>query len=189
MRKLAALPLLLCTLAFARVKIQTFSLPSGAVGAAYSATIQAPGGTLPYTWWVQSGALPAGLSLVPCTQFCATIAGTPTSDGNYSFSIEVRGHGGMTSTVIYTMAIAPNSPPGSHYVTLNWHAVSGAASYNVYRGTTKGGPYAQITSGIGLATYTDDDVTAGTTYYYVVTDVNDVGEESGHSNEVQAVVP
>jgi hypothetical protein len=43
--------------------ITTTSLPNGQVGAAYSTSLAASGGTPPYTWSLTSGALPAGLSL------------------------------------------------------------------------------------------------------------------------------
>lgn len=33
-------------------------------------------------------------------------AGTPTEAANYQFSISVTGHGGHTSTVAYTLAVA-----------------------------------------------------------------------------------
>ena len=42
--------------------ITTTSLPGGTTGTAYSATLQASGGTTPYSWTVSSGTLPAGLS-------------------------------------------------------------------------------------------------------------------------------
>jgi fibronectin type 3 domain-containing protein len=37
--------------------------------------------------------------------------------------------------------------------------------------------------------YTDYTVVAGDTYYYVATEVNSQGEESGYSNVAQAVIP
>ena len=35
-----------------------------------------------------------------------------------------------------------------HSVTLSWKATQGATSYCIYRGTTHGGPYVKIASGI-----------------------------------------
>lgn len=57
--------------------ITTSSLPAGTVGAAYSATLQASGGTPPYSWSLKSGSLPAGVSL----SAAGTISGTPSSAG------------------------------------------------------------------------------------------------------------
>lgn len=89
----------------------------------------------------------------------------------------------------------PTSPPstptnvtataGSGLVTLSWTASAGAPSYNVKRSTLSGGPYSTIASPV-TSTYTDTAVTAGTTYYYVVSAVNAAGE-SANSIEVSAV--
>ena len=79
----------------------------------------------------------------------------------------------------------------SHSATLNWTAStsSGVTGYNIYRGTTSGGPYTKVnaipTSG---PTYTDTTVQAGQTYYYVATAV-DSSNESSYSNEAIAVIP
>jgi hypothetical protein len=53
-----------------------------------------------------------------------------------------------------------------------------------------GGPYSKINSAVNTSTaYTDNTVTAGQTYYYVTTAVDGSGNESGYSNQVQAVIP
>jgi fibronectin type 3 domain-containing protein len=60
----------------------------------------------------------------------------------------------------------------------------------VYRGTAQAGPFSEINTALDSTTnYTDYTVAAGTTYYYVTTEVNAQGEESAYSNEVQAVIP
>jgi fibronectin type 3 domain-containing protein len=73
-------------------------------------------------------------------------------------------------------------------VTLTWNASPYAASYNIYRGTTSGGPYIKISSGIVGTVYTDIQVIHNQTFYYVTTAVNG-GGESGYSNEAAAVIP
>lgn len=79
---------------------------------------------------------------------------------------------------------------GTHSVTLNWVASTGAVSYNVYRGTTSGGPYTKVNStAITVLTYTDGSVLNGQTYYYVLTSVDASGNESGFSNQATANVP
>ena len=74
--------------------------------------------------------------------------------------------------------------PGDSKVTLTWSAVPGAASYNVRRSSTAGGPYTTIGSP-QTAAYTDTAVTNDVTYYYVVSAVNRLGE-SADSVEVDA---
>jgi fibronectin type 3 domain-containing protein len=80
---------------------------------------------------------------------------------------------------------------GSHSVSLTWNTGDGnAVGYNVYRGTAQNGPFQQINTALDASTnYTDTTVSSGTTYYYVATEVNAQGQESGYSNEVMAVVP
>jgi Abnormal spindle-like microcephaly-assoc'd, ASPM-SPD-2-Hydin len=81
---------------------------------------------------------------------------------------------------------------GIHAVTLNWNASTSAdvVGYNVYRGTTSGGPYTKInTSLVQGTTYTDTTVQKCVTYYYVTTAVNSSGLESAYSNETVAAVP
>lgn len=73
---------------------------------------------------------------------------------------------------------------GNGKIDLSWDAVEGAASYIVKRSETPGGPYQTITTTSAI-TYTDRDVTNGTTYYYVVTAVVN-GVESDNSNEASA---
>jgi hypothetical protein len=80
----------------------------------------------------------------------------------------------------------------THSVTLNWTAsTSGNISgYNVYRSSTAGGPYTKVNSSLVSATiYTDSSRTPGQTYYYVATAVDINNNESGYSNQAQAVVP
>ena len=75
-----------------------------------------------------------------------------------------------------------------HSVSLTWNASQNATSYNVYRGTTHGGPYAGLASAGPSTAYTDAQVTHDQTWYYVVTAVNGSGE-SGYSNEAVATIP
>ena len=54
-------------------------------------------------------------------------------------------------------------------VTLKWNSADGAESYNVKRSEISGGPYTTIGQGITDTTYTDNGVSNGTYYYYVIT--------------------
>jgi PKD repeat protein len=64
---------------------------------------------------------------------------------------------------------------------------SGAHHYNVYRGTTAGGPYVKIASTTSTySTYLDLGLTYGVTYYYVVRPAALNDDELCQSNEVNA---
>ncbi len=73
---------------------------------------------------------------------------------------------------------------GNAEVTLSWNKVDAATSYNVKRATTSNGDYTTIAT-TSAAIYTDNKVTNGITYYYVVSAVN-AGGEGVNSNEVSA---
>lgn len=78
-----------------------------------------------------------------------------------------------------------------HFATVSWQAsASPAKGYYVYRSTRPGGPYQRIHfAGSDETSYIDSEVTAGATYYYVVTAVSISGKESAYSPEVAASVP
>ena len=80
----------------------------------------------------------------------------------------------------------------THSVTLNWTASTSTnvTGYNVYRGLTSGGPYTKVNASLIVGTtYTDVNVQAGQTYYYVTTAVDSNSNESVYSNQAPAVIP
>ena len=79
----------------------------------------------------------------------------------------------FTPTGLSAMAVSPAR------VDLNWNDSVGAVTYNIKRSTVFGGPYTQITSVSGTD-YTDINLSESTTYYYVVSAANSVGQ-SGDS--------
>jgi hypothetical protein len=185
---LFALVLFVSSLAFGQVRIVTQSpLPDGTVAVPYSATIQTKAGSAPFTW--SSEGLPTGLTLTPSSDTrSATLSGTPTSSATLNFTITVTGFYGHVSSVNYNLTVDQS---GGHLANLTWQeGSSGILGYNVYRGTTSGGPYSQVNSSLlPSKSYSDSSVQSGDTYYYVATEVNNAGEESGYSNETQAVIP
>lgn len=172
------------------VTITTTNLPNAVVDNFYAASVRARHGCTPYKWEITSGQLPPGLSgeASPSTRFY-NISGTPTATGSGSFTVMVTGCGGHISENTYTVQI---QQPG-HTVELSWNAPTapGVTGYNVYRGTTSGGPYFKINTGALIAStaYTDATVATSTTYYYVTTSVSGSNRESGYSNQVTVVIP
>ena len=104
--------------------------------------------------------------------------------GNSSAGGNNGGAGGGSTTTVPPAPSGLAAVAGDQQVALSWNASTGATSYHVKRGTTKGGPYTQVGAPAGTV-YGDTGLTDSTTYYYVVTAVNSAGE-SGTSNEVSA---
>ncbi len=76
---------------------------------------------------------------------------------------------------------------GVGQVTLSWDAVSGAAGYNLYRGTVDGGPVNLAnTEVITEAQYTDTSGQASVVYFYSVSAVNTAGLEGLVSETLSA---
>lgn len=81
-------------------------LPDGTVGQPYEVTLEASGGNGgPYTWWVEEGDLPDGLSLSED----GVISGTPTVAGEFTFTIGVGDPAYQEFTV--TIGDAPDPQP------------------------------------------------------------------------------
>jgi len=83
------------------LSITTTALPQGRVSTAYSATLAATGGSAPYTWSRVAGALPNGLTLSPS----GTISGSPTRQGSYTFTVQVRDSLGAAASKAFTIKI------------------------------------------------------------------------------------
>jgi hypothetical protein len=67
------------------VNITTSSLPNAQQKTAYSAALAASGGSVPYSWSIGGGTLPAGLTLNSSGQ----ISGIPSASGTFSFVAKV----------------------------------------------------------------------------------------------------
>jgi hypothetical protein len=133
-----------------------------------------------------SPALPLTLASGQSSSVIVTFA--PQNSGSVSGALQI---GSNASNASVSVALSGTGSTVQHSVAVNWTAsTSTVAGYNVYRGTLSGGPYSKINSTLitGL-TYTDNTVSSGATYYYVITAVAADGTESSFSNQVQAVIP
>lgn len=77
-----------------------------------------------------------------------------------------------------------------HGITLPFDpsTTPGVVNYSVWRGTRAGGPYTRLIAPSPITSYTDTNVVAGTTYFYVGKATLN-GMESKFSNEVSATIP
>ena len=132
---------------------------------------------------VSSGeTLASGQSIPVTVQFAPTAAGavsgnvTLLSNATNSATMSLSGSGAQQST---------------HTVGLAWtDSATTVAGYNVYRGTSTGGPYASKLTGSPVTStqFTDSGLQSGQTYYYVVTAVDSNGVESVYSNQASALI-
>jgi hypothetical protein len=85
------------------------------------------------------------------------------------------------------------SGSGMHNVNLSWtpSSTSGVVGYNIYRGSTSGGESSTPLNSapVGATAFTDEGVTAGSTYYYIVTAVGADDAQSSASGETSTAVP
>ena len=102
------------------------------------------------------------------------------SAGESAYSNVVSGQ-----TTVTTLTLGHSSASGKPMLT--WKAVSGAASYKVYRATAKNGAYSVINTTKAL-TYTNTGAALGTTYYYKVEALNSAGKSMGFSAIVEGKV-
>ena len=102
------------------------------------------------------------------------------SAGESAYSNTVSGRATVT-----TLTMGHSSTSGKPQLT--WKAVSGAASYKVYRSTSKNGAYSVINTTKAL-TYTNPGAALGTTYYYKVEALNAAGKSMGFSDVVEGKV-
>ncbi|MBA1443926.1 MAG: PKD domain-containing protein [Gammaproteobacteria bacterium] len=114
--------------------------------------------------------------------YTVTLTVTDKDGGVGSDTLTVTVQAGAVQTIFNLSA-----RPKPNEVFLTWAPVAGADSYNIYRSTTPGGPYALIASGhvCDYCAYYNPGLTNGVTYYYVVTSVSG-GSESLSSNEAGA---
>jgi subtilase family serine protease len=106
-------------------------------------------------------------------------------------SLTISGGRVNVNNALHACTAPPDRPTGltasgsATKVTLAWSKALGALRYNVKRSQTPGGPYATVASVLAKTSYADVSVVNDTTYYYVVSAVNGLGE-SADSDEASA---
>jgi Abnormal spindle-like microcephaly-assoc'd, ASPM-SPD-2-Hydin len=132
----------------------------------------------------------AGLVQTPGHVTSLDVTFSPAANGSVAGSISIASDASNPLTVIQLSGSGVH--PASHSVSLiiSMPTTSDVAGYNLYRASISGGPYAKLTQAMSkTATFTDQNVEGGETYYYVATSVGSSNTESAPSNEVSATVP
>ena len=127
--------------------------------------------------WTQIG---TSQTIVMASNATLGLAMTSHADGTLGTST-------MDNVTTLGLPVQPaglNSTAGNNQVFLSWTASTGAASYNVKRATVNGGPYTTVTN-VTTTICTNIGLSNGTTYFYVVSALNALGE-SANSGQVSA---
>jgi|GEM_PF-6521835 len=134
----------------------------------------------------------------PYTTQLASIAGTNFTDPTaaigttYYYVVNAVSGGNTSADSTQAMVLPVAAPTGviasptNAAVTVTWNSVAGAASYNVKRSSSSGGPLAVIQSNLAATGFSDGGLVNGTAYFYVVT-ANSPGFESADSASASAV--
>jgi Abnormal spindle-like microcephaly-assoc'd, ASPM-SPD-2-Hydin len=173
------------TLAFGSVTVGSSSALNGSLTAS-GASVTVSSASIDNGEFVLSGiTLPQTLTAGQTVPFTVTF--TPNATGATSASLTFTSNASNSPTVESLTGTGKAAVP--HSVDLNWNSSTGAVSYNIYRKLSTDSGYSQISSFDTTTAFTDNNVTAGQTYDYVVTAVDGNSQESGYSNMAQAIIP
>ena len=174
--------------------ITTTTLSGGKVGEAYSQTLAATGAA-PITWSIESGSLPAGLTLSG-----NTISGTPTTAGTFTFTVKAGNSvGNDTKDLSIVVQAAPVEPDPGQPPVITTTTLSGGKVGEAYSQTLAATGAAPITwsiesgslpAGLTLSgnTISGTPTTAGT-FTFTVKAGNSVGNDTKDLSIVVQAAP
>jgi uncharacterized repeat protein (TIGR03803 family) len=127
--------------------VATASLHNGTNNMAYSQTLTAAGGQLPYSWSLISGGLPPGLILATN----GGITGIPTAVGTFNFTSKVTDAANHTATRVVFLVVVPAQPDIASWIlsganlVLNGINGQSGGTYYILMGTNLAQPLSQWT--------------------------------------------
>jgi len=92
-----------------RLAVSTSTIPSAKPSQPIAIGLAAKGGTLPYAWSITSGTLPSGLTFDSTS---GRIAGTPTAEGTFDFTVQVTDAGPPVQTASRALSLTIDSHLG-----------------------------------------------------------------------------
>jgi len=175
------------------LKLLAVSLPPASEGTAYQAALSAEGGTPPYQWQIEAGALPTGLTL----DSAGLITGTPVIEGEGSFTVHVEDVDGQSVRQLLTLrVVGPTLSPVTQFIAAPSDGKAGLAWTNpasvllaetrIVRSTT-GYPVtpadgALVYAGTGTQ-WVDTGLSNGTAYFYSAFALDARGRFSAPTND------
>lgn len=153
---------------FEPLAVAAMTLPTATQGRAYAAQLVAKGGDGAYTWSLESGALPPGLSLAGG----GALTGVPEDGGSFTFTARVTDGAGRVATrslsltverapTIRTTSLPPADVGVAYEVELSATGGTGAYDWSLTHGTlpegltlSAAGLISGMTSAVGSLTFT-----------------------------------
>jgi chitodextrinase/pimeloyl-ACP methyl ester carboxylesterase len=171
--------------------ITTDNLMDGIENSVYFQIIAVNGGIGPFTFSIENGKLPEGLSL---NALSGAISGMPVIEGNYMFTIQVQDHSGQTISKGFTIFVQPEpdtEPPtvpqnltarpiSQTQIELTWEVSTDnndTITYHIYRNN-------ELLATVSETTYVDNTVEPGNTYTYAIVAVDFAGNASESTEQI-----
>jgi len=98
------------------ISITTSNLANGVVSETYNSSISASGGSGNYNWSITQGSLPNGITLNSAS---GSLAGTPTTEGDFSFTVRVQDSADTSLTNNKTFQMSISAATQSVTITTN----------------------------------------------------------------------
>ncbi len=159
--------------------------PIGTIGSAVEWTFSGPNSSGYY--YIGNSAAANNLNssgTAPAITF--SVAGSSTQNSSTEWRV-IKPYQAVTVNTNNATPTIISATPGSGNVALSWTGGGGAPYFNVYRSIVSGRSYLRIAGPMAQSSFTDNAVTNGVPYYYVVTAMNILGAESAYSGEVMAI--
>jgi Fibronectin type III domain len=129
-----------------------------------------------------------------------TVTGLP--NGTTQYFVVSAVYNGTESPNSLVVSAIPTAPPvkltaptgltgrgtSGDMVSLYWNALAGATSYSIKMAKTSGGPYTTLKSDLTTTRFEATGLTRSTTYYFVVSATNSLGQ-SPNSPQIQVATP
>lgn len=123
--------------------ITTAALPDAEEGSTYSAFLMADEGTLPFSWELTAGMLPAGLALDADS---GEISGTPTAVEVQTFTVVVTDANGKQDSAVLSMEVGAGEPPSGGSVLEGYSAATLSRDLSFVPGDLSGITYVPDTN-------------------------------------------